>query len=346
VFSVSTFSETPFGAEPESELLVGLTGLVVTTDVGSIISPIINITGVFAAAQINNFGFAGSVQQPRTFFMAGIGQAAVAPGIVMFPTSEDCTIQSSFGEDYAIGSSPNYYVGEVHWNSAKKIQGVDWELVSPFGHIVHIINNGGIVTPITLIYYQWDVGIRAGFQVTSYPIPFAFNGTRIIAERVPLPGKFFTVQYIMTRWGDNPRSIFARYPLIVDELQASHVDYDDISGFQTYRPDGYTVFDLSDNKIWVWNAGIWSVSSTPPDNTKFYVKRDRVIYLLSGGSVNPVFTAGDDLNGSFPEVIGYPLFGEGVGKNVLEDGFSVGASINYPEAYEISVNPGDYDPWI
>jgi hypothetical protein len=55
------------------------------------------------------------------------------------------------------------------------------------------------------------------------------------------------------------------------------------------------------------------------------------------------YTAGDGPDSSYPEAITYPPFGDGIGKNLLVDGFSSEAATNYPAAYQVCSTPGTYD---
>lgn len=299
----------------------------------------------------------------RTFFIAGIEQRPLAPGIIMLPTSEDFPA-SYYGGDvlyglglygldpygsplaYVIGSSPRYSIGQVWWNGVPKTEGVDWEYVAPFTHILHILTPATIMTDVRLIYLKWDIGVRDGFKVNDYPVPFAFSGTSIIAERVPSPNQFFTVEYTSIRPGINPDTLFARYPEIVDDMLSTHTLYDGNSGFETYRPDGYQVFDLGDNQIYEWNGSIWTSIGGYPADTKFYVKRLRQIYNYTGSTVVLIYTAGDGIDPSIPEVLEYPLFGEGIGKNLFADAFLPNSQTDYPSAYMVGQRRGVYDSWL
>jgi hypothetical protein len=56
---------------------------------------------------------------------------------------------------------------------------------------------------------------------------------------------------------------------------------------------------------------------------------------------------------SIPEALAYPvsplsteLYGESIGRNLLQDAFSSEAAIQFPSAYIIAQHPGDYDQWI
>lgn len=310
---------------------------------------IANPFSVFATAQVASFSLAG-VPGNRTFIISSIEQKPIPPGIVMLPTSE--AIGYGPTAPYILGSSQFYTIGEVHWNGVKKTEGVHWEFVSPFKHIIHILIPAGIVTPITLIYSRWDIGVRSGFKVNSYPVSFGFTGTTIIAEQLPSTGQFFTVEYTSIRPGDNPRSMFAIFPRMVDDLLSDHTLYDSPQGFQTFRPDGYKVFDTGDNHVWAWNgiAMTWSSLGPYPNATIFYVKRLRKVYEYVGGMPVLQYTAGDGTS-SIDQVLNapdrpYPLFGESIGKNFLVDAFSPTAEIDFPAAFEVAENPGNYDPWV
>lgn len=286
---------------------------------------------------------------PRTFVIAGIDQTTIAAGMVMLPTSEDIAPNL-----YVIGTSQFYTIGEVHWNGAVQLQGTAWEFVEPFRHIIRLlVNPAGISTPVRFIYYGWDIGVRTGFIVASYPVAFAFVGTRILAEQVPPANQFFTVNYTVPRRGVNPTTMFARYPEIIDDLLPSHVDFDGISGFETYRPAGYRVFDTTAKELFRWDGMAWDTAGTFSAGTKFYVKRNRAVYQFDGNIVHLLYTAGDPLTLSIPEALSYPvspisteLFGESIGKNFLQDAFSPNAPTVFPSAYMIGQRPGDYDDWI
>ncbi len=277
----------------------------------------------------------------RTFWIAGIAQQSIAGGIVMLPTSENVSLTAP---KYAFGSSQFYTIGEVHWNGSIKTQGVNWNFVTPFTHIIEIEDAGLVTTPITLIYYRWDIGVRSGFTVTSYPVQFTFNGTTIIAERAPAQDKFFSVNYTITRDGSNPMTLFARYPMMIDDILSDHLLYDGDSGFESYRPSGYRVFDTTANHVFSWNGTNWTDAGGLSNNTKFYVKRTCAIYNYNAGTATVIYTAGDPL-AAFPETLEYPAFGEGIGKNLLIDGFSPTAAVDHPEAYQVAQHPGLYNDW-
>jgi hypothetical protein len=302
----------------------------------------VNPFSVQATAEVGAFNLAG-VPGDRTFIIGAIEQVPIAPGIVLLPTSEDIVLGST--SPYVIGSSQFYTIGQVYWDSALKVEGVDWEFVDPFRHVIRLLTPPSLGTTISLIYYRWNIGVRSGFKVNSYPVPFAFTGTTIVAERVPQLNTFFTVEYTTVRPGDNPRSLFAIMPFMVDDLLVSHTLYDGSSGFQTYRPVDYTVYDTTNNEVWKWDGNAWFSLGPYASGTQFYVKSLRQIYEYNGSTAVVVYTAGDGPS-TIAEVLTYPLFGESIGKNFLADAFSVNAAIDYPSAYEVALRPGDYDPWI
>lgn len=311
-----------------------------------------NLIGVSASGQTGTLALAG-IPGPRTFIIAGIKQQPIAPGIVLLPTSESYALTAS---NYIIASSQFYTIGEVHWDGETKIQGVDWEYFAPANHptmkhIVHILTPGTVSTNITLIFYRWDIGVRAGFKVNAWPVPFGFTGTSIVAERVPPENEYFTVEYTSTRPGNNPRTMFAMFPNMVDDVVPYHTIYDGADGFQTFRPETYKVFDEGDHNVWEWISGSWVNLGPYPDNTYFYVKRLRQILLWDGSSLILEYTAGDGssaqdrvISDNAPRV--YPLFGESIAYNFLADAFQPNAPIDYPSAAEVADNPGDYDPWV
>lgn len=304
----------------------------------------LDLIGNFVTAEVGTINNSG-VPADRMFIIAGIEQVPIAPGIVLLPTSESIAYGPT--APYIVGSSQFYTIGEVHWNGIQKTQGVDWQFVSPFNHIIEILDTVGILTDIQLIYYRWDIGVRAGFKVNAYPVSFGFTGTTIIAERVPAPDEFFTVEYTSTRPGDNPRTMFAIFPNMVDDFLADHTLYDDASGFQTFRPAGWKIFDTLDDNVWEWDGSNWTALGLYPNGTLFYVKRSRKVYEYTTlGGVNLQYTAGDGAAPLIEEVIDYPLFGESIGKNFLADAFSTSAASLYPSAYEISLRAGDYDTWV
>jgi hypothetical protein len=301
-----------------------------------------DLTGQFAVAEVGGFGTAG-IPGDRIFFITGIEEPPVAPGIVVFPTSEDIALGAT---PYIIGSSSLYTIGQVYWNGELKTRGTDWEFVAPFTHIIEILDTSGITTDIRLIYFRWDIGVRKGFKVNDYPVPFAFINSTIVAERVPLPNQFFTVEYTAPRVGRNPTSMFARFQLIFDDMLDDHTIYDDPTGFETFRPVGYTVFDTTDVLYFTWNGSAWDTGQTLTDGAVFYVKRLHGVYRLSSGVASLLFLAGDPTpDMSVPEALSYPPYGESIGKNLLVDAFSPNAAVDYPSAYEIALNPGDFDPW-
>jgi hypothetical protein len=190
------------------------------------------------------------------------------------------------------------------------------------------------------VYYRWDIGVRAGFQVSSFPVSFTFAGTSIIAGEIPPLGQFFTVQFISTRSGTNPTSLYARFTNIIDDILADHTLYDEPNGFSTYRRTGYKVYDRFDNQVWVWDGIGWSVIGAFADNTVFFVKQVGQVYQIIGGEATLIYTSGDGADLSIPEVLTYPPYGESIGKNLLSDAFSSNASITYPSAYMIAQRPG------
>lgn len=301
-----------------------------------------DLSGQSVIAEIGGFSTAG-IPGDRVFIITGIEEPPVAPGIVMFPTSEDIPLGATA---YIIGSSSLYTIGQVYWNGVLKTRGTDWQFVSPFTHIIEILDTTGITTDIRLIYFRWNIQVRKGFKVNDYPVPFAFINSTLVAERVPLPNQFFTVEYTSPRVGRNPTTMFARFPLIFDDMLDDHTIYDDPTGFETFRPAGYTVFDTTDVLYFTWDGSAWNSGQTLSDGTIFYVKRLHGVYQLSGGVASLLFMAGDPTpDGSVPEAISYPPYGESIGKNLLVDAFSSNAAVDYPSAYEIALNPGDFDPW-
>lgn len=315
--AVIATSATARDEETSSEQLVGLQ---VNADIGSLVA---------------------AYPDARTFWIAGNRESIIPAGVVLLPTSDDLSVVAG---QYIFGSSQFYTIGEVYWDGEQRVQGVDWEFVQPFTHIIRILVTDTSIGTVRVIYYKWDIQVRAGFQVTSYPVRFTFNRTSIIAERVPPANQYFTVLYTEPRPGPNPVTLFARFPVVVDEILDVHTLYDGTTGFETYRPIGYRVFDTSDRLLYTWNGETWD-SSHLSASTTFYVKRDRAIYLFNGSTVTPVYTAGDVIDGSLVETLTYPRFGEGVGFNLLEDAFAPGAASLYPAAYQIGQHPGKYDDW-
>ena len=305
------------------------------------VTPSSSVEGVEAVAEIAGFSMAG-VPGPRTFWIAGIEQPPLAAGQVLFPTSEDVELTSP---SYAIGSSQFYTIGQVRWDSADKIQGVDWDFVEPFTHIIQIADPMSVSTQIRLIYHRWDIGVRDGFEVTSHPVQFGFNGTSIVAEHTPPENRYFWVQYTQTRQDPNPVTMFACYPTIIDDILPNHLLYDGTSGFESYRPSGYRVYDTGLSHIYTWDGSQWGVSGTFNEGDTFYVKRKRAIYQIVSGEATVIYTAGDTITGAITETLNYPAFGESIGKNLLVDAFSGNAAIDYPESYEIALRPGLYNVW-
>lgn len=326
-----------------NEHLVGVYATTQIATMGEMLSPNILLLGVEASAdsgEISGTGFPST----RVFIIAGRSQKYLAPGVALYSTSD---VVNYSADTYVIGSSPNYTIGQVSWDSAVKVQGVDWQFVAPFNHIVKILNPPALGTHIQLIYYRWNIGVPDGFTVTSYPVPFSFLNTTIIAEDVPPPGEFFTVDFVRDRPMDNPQTVFALFPLIVDDMLVNHTLYDDPTGFETYRPAGYRVLDISDMQVYAWNGSVWNLDMALPDGTLFYVKRLRGIYQRIGNATIAKFRAGDTIpNVLYPHALTYPAYGEGVGKNLMADGFSANAAVDFPASYQIAASPGDFDPWV
>jgi hypothetical protein len=243
---------------------------------------------------------------------------------------------------YVIGSSQFYTIGAVYWNGAVRTQGVDWEFVPPFTHIIRILAHS-FTTPVTLVYYRWNIGVSVGFKVTSYPVPFSFLNTTIVAEAPPPQGQYFTVSFIADRIANNPQTLFSIFPVMVDDMLADHTAYDEPLGFQTYRPRCYQVLDTTLMKIFEWTGSAWIAVQVVATGTSFYVKSLRQVWENQAGTAVLKYTAGDGPSGSYPEAITYPAFGEGIGKNLLIDGFSAEAPTQYPAAYQVCSTPGTYD---
>ncbi len=347
VFTIVTFLEhnltgvaavSSCGAVGERETisLIGVSAATATDHESPNIQVFLEGVGASSAtAPFNLLGIPGN----RVFFISGIKQLPIASGIVMLPTSEDVSVQELDGVGYAIASSQFYTIGEVYWNSFQRTEGVDYTFVSPFSHIIQF-DPTGITTDITLVYYRWDIGVRSGFQVNSYPVPFSFSGTSIIAEAPPKQDVFFTVQYTLPRVGINPTTMFARFANIVDDIFADHALYDGSSGFATNRRVGYKVFDTLDNSVWGWNGVAWYLIGAFVNGDTFFVKQTAQTYKIIGGDPSLVYTAGDGPDIDIPEVLTYPPYGESIGKNFLDDAFSSNAAIDYPSAYAIAQRPG------
>lgn len=304
---------------------------------------VIDLIGEEVNAEIGVFSGTG-FPNTRVFIIAGRNQKVLSPGLALYPTSD---VVAYNADTYVIGSSQNYTIGQVSWDLDLKIQNVDWEFVAPFTHIIKVLNPPAPGTHIQLTYFRWNIGAVDGFQVTSYPVPFSFLNTTIIAENVPPPGDFFIVNFARERILNNPQTVFSLYPLTVDDMQVSHTLYDSPNGFETYRPEGYRVLDLIEMQVFTWNGSTWDTDVSVPDGTTFYVKRLRGIYQRIGDATTLKFNAGDTIpNGDYPQALTYPLYGEGVGKNLLVDGFSGNAAVDYPAAYQIAQSPGDFDPWV
>lgn len=301
----------------------------------------IRLIGVSATAEVGTFP-ASTFPGPRTFFIAGVAPQPIPPGIVMLPTSDTVPMTTAGGVSYAVGSSQFYTVGQVSWSNELKTQGVDYQFVSPFSHIIRILDPSTVSGDITLVYNRWNIGVRAGFKVNSYPVPFSFTGTSIRAERPPPPDRYFTVQFTTTRPGTNPQTLFSLSPLMVDDMLADHTVYDGAKGFQTRRPECYQVLDTTLMQIFEWTGSAWIAIQDVASGTSFYVKTLRAIYENQGGVAVRKYTAGDGPNSSYPQAITYPVFGEGIGKNLIADGFSQNARTQYPAAYQVCSTPGTY----
>jgi hypothetical protein len=300
----------------------------------------IDLPGVTATAQIGTFSHAG-IPAPRTFFIASTTQQVIAPGVQMYPTSD--TINLGSESPYIVGSSQFYTIGKVIWNGATRVEGTDWKLVSPFSHIIQILDLPSVGTPITLVYTRWNIQVTKGFTVTSHPVPFSFTNTTIVAEDVPPPNQHFTISYTVNRIGNNSQTLFSIFPLMVDDMLDDHLLYDEPLGFQTYRPDCYQVLDTTLMQIFEWTGYAWLAIADVPSGTSFYVKSLRQVWKNQAGTAVLKYTAGDGPNDSYPQAITYPAYGEGIGKNLLVDGFSSEAATNYPAAYQVCSTPGTYD---
>jgi hypothetical protein len=314
-------------------------------------APQSTIPSVSATAEVGSLGL--GVPGDRTFIIAGINQEEIPRGIVLLPTSEDYVLPLS---NYIVASSQFYTVGEVHWDDELKVEGTDWEYFTPTNrpalkHIIHILTPGTVSTNITLVFYKWDIGVRSGFKVNIWPVPFGFTGTSIIAERIPPMNDFFAVEYTKERPGDNPRSMFSIFPQMVDDMLSDHTLYDNSNGFQTFRPDTYKVYDTSDNNVYEWIGSVWvNLGQYPPDSN-FYVKRLRQVFYWNGLTIDEIYTAGDGpssveqvISENTPKV--YPLFGDSIAYNFLLYAFSPTASVDFPSADEVANSPGDYDVWV
>jgi hypothetical protein len=299
----------------------------------------VNLTGVSATAQSGTFSETG-IPGPRTFFIGSTIQQVIAPGMQMYPTSDTIDLGSS---PYILGSSQFYSIGLVVWNGAAKVEGTDWRPVSPFSHIIEILNLPAEGTPITLRYVRWNIQVTEGFTVTSYPAPFSFINTTIVAEEVPPVGQFFHVSFAVNRIANNPQTLFSIFPVMVDDMLADHTIYDGSKGFQTYRPRCYQMLDTSLMQIFEWTGSSWIAISDVANGTSFYVKSLRAIYQNDAGVAVLKYTAGDGPSDSYSQAITYPPFGEGIGKNLLVDGFSADAPTQYPAAYQVCSTPGTYD---
>jgi hypothetical protein len=318
----------------------------------------ISLTGVSATAQVGTVSNTGT-PGPRTFFIASTTQKVIAPGMQMYPTSDTINMGPT---PYIIGSSQFYTIGQVIWNGTVKVEGVDWEFVRPFTHIIKILNPpslgaygdglfgrgnysaGQVVgTPITLVYVKWNIQVTQGFTVTSYPVPFAFSNTTIVADAIPPIGQYFTVRFVGNRIVNNPQTLFSIFPVMVDDMLADHTAYDEPNGFQTYRPECYQVLDTTVMQIFEWTGSAWVAVQEVSSGTSFYVKSLRQVWKNQMGTAVLKYTAGDGPSGSYPQAITYPAFGEGIGKNLLVDGFSADAPTQYPAAYQVISSPGTYD---
>jgi hypothetical protein len=328
--------------------MVSLVGNSVNSDVGSL--TISSGGGSFSGLVVTPIlgAFSSSVVPtiPVLFLITGVAPVPIPPGIVMFPTSEDIISTSN---NIISGSSKYYTIGTVYWNSALKVQGVDWEFVTPadhpsYTHMIRLLVPPTVGTSIRLLYNAWDIQVQRDFIVTSYPVSFKFYNTTIIADILPSPSLYFTVQYFATRQGVNPQSLLARYPIIYDDILTSNTLYDNPNGFETDRPIGYQVYNTGNNHVYKWD-GTWIDMGLVSNGTQFYIKRSRTIFLLSGGIVTPLYITGSG-SSVLPQVLTYPLFGEGVAYNLFLDATQPGADINYPASYEIYISPGDYDPWV
>jgi len=325
---------------PRREEFVMLTGVQATANV---LSPepeeFLVLRGVQASAQVGSFP-ARSFPGSRTFFIASTTQKVIAPGMQMYPTSDTINLGPS---PYIAGSSQFYAIGQVIWNGAVKVEGTDWSFVSPFSHIVKILNEPTVGTPITLRYVRWNIQVTRGFTVTSYPVPFSFVNATIVADAMPPIDKYFTVNFIGNRIANNPQTLFSIFPLMVDDMLVDHTLYDGSKGFQTYRPRCYQVLDTTLMQIFEWTGSAWVAVRDVANGTPFYVKSLRQVWENQAGTAVLKYTAGDGPSGSYPEAVTYPPFGEGVGKNLLVDGFSADAPTQYPAAYQICQSPGPYD---
>jgi hypothetical protein len=300
---------------------------------------LVMLDGVSATTQVGTFSDAG-IPGPRTFFIASTTQKVIAPGMQVYPTSDTINLGSS---PYIVGSSQFYTIAQVIWNGAVKVEGTDWKFVSPFSHIIQILNEPAEGTPITLRYVRWNIQVSSGFHITAHPVAFSFTGTTIVADAMPPIDKHITVHFAVSRIANNPQTLFSIFPLMVDDMLADHTLYDGSKGFQTYRPDCYTVLDTMLMQIFEWTGSRWIAVADVSDGTSFYVKSLRQVWANQAGTAVLKYTAGDGPSGSYPQAITYPAFGEGVGKNLLVDGFSSEAATQYPAAYQICQSPGPYD---
>jgi hypothetical protein len=306
------------------------------------VNVVYHLVGVGAATSIGTTTM--QTQGNRVFILAGVSQYVLPPGVVIYPTSDTIAVGTTA---YIVGSSQFYTIGQVAWNNTVQVQGVDWQFVAPFTHIIELlVSPSSVHTPVQLTYDRWNIGVSTGFEITDSPVSFTVSNTTIVAEELPQPDDSITVFFTANRAMPNPQSLMAIYPLIVDDMLSIYNLYDAPNGFQTYRPIGYQVLDMSLLAVFTWDGTAWGSAVSLANGSQFYVKRLRTIYQIDGLNVVAQYVVGSGLDAAFPQVIAYPRFGEGIGKNLINDGVAGNAQIAYPAAYEVAISPGDYDSWV
>jgi len=191
---------------------------------------------------------------------------------------------------------------------------------------------------VRFVYNGWPVGPLGPFEVVSSPTPYDVVNEYFVLD-TPVVNDTITINYKESRQGDLARSILTRMPIIVADILADHLVYDDPLGEETGRIVGTTVVDTTLVEYYQWDGAVWNMTAPVLPGEQFFVARKQEIWEYDGASFNKLFSVGDSY--ITPPLIGFPTFGRGVTYGTYAFGTANGAAVQWPEAYEIMQHPGD-----
>lgn len=199
------------------------------------------------------------------------------------------------------------------------------------------LSNGDVVR---FRFNGWRVGSAKNFNIVSVINDnYEFNQGFFEYDNLPDAGLSTSINFLTTRTGDLRRSTLIRTPIVVNDLRADHLVFDNPLGFETGRVVGTKIINSTDDNIYEWDGTSWTSTGVVSTGQQIFVTRLQEIFEFDGSSYISLFNVGE--NTPIPPFLPFPNKGRGITFGTYAYGQAPDAATDYPEALEVINNPGD-----